>query len=791
MQTVWSRVAQAKCTCKCPSCVFRRAADARRSVATTRRLFLKPLQSATFTYSAIFAGACVIDSSIKDRRRNELDTALANARKELEEVEARTVKDQEQRDDKKRRLPAAEEVLSIAPRAEDQRIVAVTAWSEELLPWTPSPSNDGLQRGSIISQILDGRASNAIEGERLRAEESVDEITGDASDEEVGTDSASQEQLSSTQAQWDDERGSIPWENIARYDVEGEDKPRWPKNLGPKIDTQYLPPQSLWAPKQSKQAAAETPWASPRKVRTTEIVTEWLALELFRQADIYYGGRPVEGLPSSIRALTQIDPSQLQRTCEQFFEAIWNLNKQPKTKWNSYYSILQSKPFWQDLPVRVKFEMDDTESFVEGRKRLNAALFNIFISSARNELSNAELVANVSHELLTTTSPPDYQTFNILLVGFTKSGNHEAVAKVLTAQEQAHNRPNETTCVAILNHLTARNDIAGFTKFVDKMRGHHNGIMLARPDITVTESNAKRLLVSPHSEQRKVIQKVHPTPMVYKAILEGVLKFGGFHVAVNVCNEMNADGWGLDRGTLGVLLRACTRKRDWDNGFKLWQRMLSLDSASRSRNKEEAMNCAEMLTLCLLCDKQSHFKSVFGEAVHLGYNGQVLKEMVKNSPLIRRRRIGMIQLDNLAGLPRGRVEQDKQSQPRDFSIKFVRQPRDRAVAQRKQPQLAMTDRDGAMDQPDPISTNASVQSPQQNKEFEQSPLELRDWDSTRLLELEVSSSSASVNESPQGSGLGDNEDDWGIASYSQVLLHRGSESPEALKRPPKMKAAAV
>lgn len=56
---------------------------ARRQVATARRLLLKPLQSATFTYSAIFAGATLIDGKMKRDRRKELDEAIEEAKLRL------------------------------------------------------------------------------------------------------------------------------------------------------------------------------------------------------------------------------------------------------------------------------------------------------------------------------------------------------------------------------------------------------------------------------------------------------------------------------------------------------------------------------------------------------------------------------------------------------------------------------------------------------------------------------------------------------------------------------------
>jgi len=83
MQTLWSRAAQSKCTCRCSSCLSSATALARRTTTATGRRRLKFGDAFTLFYSSIFATAAVADAKVKDDRRKKWDTAIAEAKNEL------------------------------------------------------------------------------------------------------------------------------------------------------------------------------------------------------------------------------------------------------------------------------------------------------------------------------------------------------------------------------------------------------------------------------------------------------------------------------------------------------------------------------------------------------------------------------------------------------------------------------------------------------------------------------------------------------------------------------------
>jgi len=90
MQTLWSRAAQPKCTCRCSSCLsFAASALSRRTTTATGRRRLKFGDAFTVFYSSIFATAAIVDAKHKDDRRKELDGAITEVKKELKVLEER------------------------------------------------------------------------------------------------------------------------------------------------------------------------------------------------------------------------------------------------------------------------------------------------------------------------------------------------------------------------------------------------------------------------------------------------------------------------------------------------------------------------------------------------------------------------------------------------------------------------------------------------------------------------------------------------------------------------------
>ncbi|GAM88571.1 hypothetical protein ANO11243_066050 [Dothideomycetidae sp. 11243] len=88
MQTVWSRVAQARVACHCASCNVKTSITRHSGTAAGKRP-TRYLTSSTLLYSGIFAVAATTDALLKEKRRRDWDDAIAHAKEGVEQVQVR------------------------------------------------------------------------------------------------------------------------------------------------------------------------------------------------------------------------------------------------------------------------------------------------------------------------------------------------------------------------------------------------------------------------------------------------------------------------------------------------------------------------------------------------------------------------------------------------------------------------------------------------------------------------------------------------------------------------------
>jgi hypothetical protein len=147
------------------------------------------------------------------------------------------------------------------------------------------------------------------------------------------------------------------------------------------------------------------------------------------------------------------------------------------------------------------------------------------------------------------------------------------------------------------------------------MRGVGNAFTLANPSITINEASSGRLV---RINDQKVYQKVHPTPMVFAALIHGVLKFAGFDRALDVYYEMKADGWGLTMPALTRLLADCIRRADWEGGAYVWEEIKSIKANVKPSYVAKAYH--HMLSLCSVTGNTVAFNQVLNEVAKRGFD---------------------------------------------------------------------------------------------------------------------------------------------------------------------------
>jgi hypothetical protein len=234
-----------------------------------------------------------------------------------------------------------------------------------------------------------------------------------------------------------------------------------------------------------------------------------------------------------------------------------------------------------------------------------------------NAIKEAVVLAKICHNLLVSSASPDLQTFNTLLVGFRRWRRRKLIDRVIPAFTYCKLRPNEITCREILNHYaSARHGHPDdFSRFVAKMRGIGDSLMLANPNITINEASQGRLV---KVNSNKVYQKVHPTPMVFSSLITGVMRFAGFDRALDIYYEMKADGWGLDVQGLTRLLNDCLRRADWEGGLYIWGEISSIKA--RVHHHDMAKAYTQMLGLCSITGNTVAFNQILTDLSQEGFD---------------------------------------------------------------------------------------------------------------------------------------------------------------------------
>lgn len=376
----------------------------------------------------------------------------------------------------------------------------------------------------------------------------------------------------------------------------GTCRPHWPINTGPTVNRCHLPPQSLWSTESARKKALSEEW-SEKKVRLSEIGVTNFIINMMLDGRIY-GESVSEAMeyPETIRPLIIRSREELKRTLVMNAQHRRTVRQTPSDSIN-----LLARPH----QFMVRFRQTNNEEFAWAAVARKASLKRILASRKSNEITHKTFVSLLCDTLASSPIPPDVTTYNFLLTAGGRLMDGALRGQVIKTVLQTNIRPNEITCASILQHYVREVDSHGFNKFVERMRGLEGGLMLARPGIKVTPASKGRLL--PQSEG-KVVQRIHPTPMVFNALMEGVLRFAGFGRAFEIYTDLKTDGWGLDKTGLALFLKDCVRHRNWEGGLMVWEEMMKLREKGSLRKIEE--DNALLLRLCQVCRQESRYEEL-------------------------------------------------------------------------------------------------------------------------------------------------------------------------------------
>ncbi|CAI6251793.1 unnamed protein product [Periconia digitata] len=561
MLALWSRVTRAPGTCRCISCGSTNAALATR--ASTRATSLLGAPTSTFIYTSIFTVGLAIDAKTKQRRNEQWDTAFEQLHDEIGRLPV---------NDRKLRS-TANSIEAMLSSGIDMDVVHQVAGMElveggEEFHDIPQPEVD-------INHILEGV--------------------------------------------WD----YMPFDT--RFPSGPNQNLPWPANTGQELIRYHLPPQSLWSLDHMRWTAVRKRqiW---KKLAMQELAIGELIHALLAQAsESRLTEKAFASLSPVIRDIVLLDPRENVGARHHIRENMDRLAIIERTASPEEIGDIKAKIKGPGIP---SYHQDRDGDFYEITMQMNAAIRKLFDEIPRgndkyyeNQLSL--MLARVCHNLLISSAAPDLQTFNILLTGFKRNRLPELVSHVIKTFDRCKIRPNEISCAVILDHYAETDNPDAFSKYVARMRGGYNALMLARPDININERGQNRLI---RVNEDKVYQKIHPTPLVFNSLMLGVLRFAGFDRAVDIYFEMKEDGWGLDTLGLSHFLSDCVKRADWNGGVLIWEEISSIKQKIKESHMIKAY--ADMISLCSVTGNTVAFNHLLNEVVRRGYDRKRIMKSV-------------------------------------------------------------------------------------------------------------------------------------------------------------------
>jgi hypothetical protein len=414
---------------------------------------------------------------------------------------------------------------------------------------------------------------------------------------------------------------------------------KWPANTGRDLVPHNLPPQSLWAPDVLRWSAIRRR-QTRKKLAMQELTVGLLIHNLTRAVNLARFGKTADDvldrLAPYIRHIASTSDAEAEDIREAFLADIKRLHLTHVSC--SPEQIAKTRIRVTPLAV-PSYSQDADGDFYGICKQMNDGITQLVNRCKKGgDQEKAFAVAKICHNLLVSTSAPDLHTFNTLIAGFTLWRRPMLVDSVITALFTSKIRPNEFICTQILHHYATHSRADDFVRFVSKMRGVGGALVLASPAVNINEASQDRLL---RINDDKVYQKIHPTPMVFDALIGGVMKFAGFDRALDIYYEMKADGWGLAITGLIKLLADCIRRADWEGGTYVWEEINSIKT--RVSASEAAKAYDHMLSLCSVTGNTVAFNQVLNEVAKRGFD----EKLIINGAL-RTTRWAKFKTDNIA-----------------------------------------------------------------------------------------------------------------------------------------------
>ena len=560
MQTLWSRVAQVRRACNCPLCLPNTNAIARR--ATTATSLRTPRVGDVFTVSisSLTAGIAFADSKRKDNRRNEWDKVIEEVRATVDATEIQ----------QQSRLAA----LSHDARLESSdstRLIGHSVSVERVEKGVKTWDLQGNKERNKVTRAPNHRKDTwldvfdwAQDQQRLREASGFQDWKG-LSLNLLQT--LSGKELS----------GLLANDWLFRHFYGGPDCQRL-------VSGQYKRPVSL------------------KKLRTLEWSVACMVLRLL----VRCSENPWETWEDSVCPCKSLlrdlyeDRGALPRHVSYMRERLRTLHADRRIR--SYYEEFESPqaPNYDDTTI------EDYKQTTEMNESLQKLLK---LMDPQTNLS--DLMSKLCYNLLATRTPPDIDTYNMLLTRFCILGRKDLVWVVRTSLLESHVRPNEITHTTLLRHFAAIGKRRSFWQYLERMEGRQLGLALARPKRTIHPLLKDRYLAVGTSG-RRVFEKGRMNGQVYESLIVGLIRYHDRQAAMHYYRRMISEGWETRNGIWIAILQDCCHTLDWTIGTAI---MEQLEKGNQGFN---TLVFEWLLRLCQCCAQQNFFDQILRNGVRCG-----------------------------------------------------------------------------------------------------------------------------------------------------------------------------
>lgn len=177
-----------------------------------------------------------------------------------------------------------------------------------------------------------------------------------------------------------------------------------------------------------------------------------------------------------------------------------------------------------------------------------------------------DIIAKICYNLLISTTPPNEETYTIMIRHFTRMKlHHLSRVMVDSFYNDSMLKPSQETIAAIIYHYVKSSDRAGFKDTIQRMRGSKLDMRIKRRHRTsLMDPNIQKWALTAKVIHRNgyLVEKVHRDSRIFTALINGCVEFSMISQAVVYMKAAFRQGVTLSAAILRRLMAACIETGD-------------------------------------------------------------------------------------------------------------------------------------------------------------------------------------------------------------------------------------